>query len=92
MMVKKYHKNDEKERDREKWSKINAAMRKRDNLRRAFDNIDSASWQDKKYLPVWDMFGNAAKRIDSTTDKGGSIEDMFAESEVLVSKLCNKVE
>ncbi|KAF3056360.1 hypothetical protein GL218_06641 [Daldinia childiae] len=87
LIVERYRTNYLK--DEKKWPSIRKAIRIRDNLKRALDNIDSSSWGgDKRYLPVWDIFGKATTRINEAK----SIEDMLYELEVFVTKLCHKVE
>lgn len=47
-------------------------LRRRDGMKKAFDNIiTDDNYKDKKFLPVWDLFGSRAKDIlDKTKDIG----------------------
>ncbi|KAL7814959.1 hypothetical protein V8C44DRAFT_363359 [Trichoderma aethiopicum] len=65
-----------------------ANLRKHENMRTAFDNISYSEHQDKKFPPVWKMFGDAAKRID----EAHSDRDKMAKLEELVRELCHKIQ
>ena len=62
-------------------------LKKRDNMKRAFDCIDSDYWDDRKFLPVWEVFGNATKEIEDTKD----LKDKIGALEKLVRRLCIKL-
>ena len=62
-------------------------LKKRDNMKRAFDSIDSDYWDDRKFLPVWEVFGNATKEIEDTKELKYKIKVL----EKLVTQLCIKL-
>ncbi|KAI1121303.1 hypothetical protein F5Y10DRAFT_282592 [Nemania abortiva] len=67
------------------WAK---SLKFQANMRRAFDNISQKKEHgDKKFLPVWDLFGEATERMKSV--KGERVMD---ELDDLVTKLCNNLE
>ncbi|KAM0520616.1 hypothetical protein ACHAPE_003013 [Trichoderma viride] len=63
-------------------------LRNHKNMRIAFDNINSQDYDDRKFLPVWKMFGNAAERIENAQEEKEKIEVL----ENLVRSLCHKLE
>jgi hypothetical protein len=69
---------------REGWAK---KLRVHDNMRKAFDNINQKEHEDKKFLPVWHVFGNATERIKNV--KG---EKNIDELDDLVTQLCSNLE
>lgn len=69
---------------RESWVK---KLRIHDNMRKAFDNINQKDNEDKKFLPVWHVFGNA-----SDTMKNLKGEKVLEELDDLVTRLCSNLE
>lgn len=69
---------------REAWAK---KLRVHDNMRKAFDNIYQKEHEDKKFLPVWHVFGKATDKMKSV--KGEKIID---ELDDLVTQLCSNLE
>lgn len=60
-------------------------LRKRDGLKRAFDNIiTDENYKDKRFLPVWDLFGSRAKDI---LDKSKDVSSKWD----LLDELCTKL-
>ncbi|KAK2055058.1 hypothetical protein LY76DRAFT_648653 [Colletotrichum caudatum] len=39
------------------------------NMKQALDNVKSSKWEDPKYLPVWDVFGNRADWIKDAANE-----------------------
>lgn len=68
-----------------KMSQYGALLRTRDGLKRAFENIiTDENYRDKKFLPVWDLFGLRAKEIlDNSKDIGSKWD--------LLDELCTKL-
>ncbi|KAL7928909.1 hypothetical protein V8C35DRAFT_316826 [Trichoderma chlorosporum] len=64
-------------------------LRNHTNMRRAFDNINSPheNYDDRKFLHVWKMFGDATDRINKAETK----DDKISELETLVRELCNQL-
>lgn len=56
-------------------------------LRRAFDSIDSSTWPDKKFLPVWETFRHATADLNRQTTDHSRIEVLKR----LVTQLCAKI-
>ncbi|KAK7422549.1 hypothetical protein QQX98_001572 [Neonectria punicea] len=69
------------------YEKLVDALQDRENMKRAFDNIESPHWTDKKYLPVWDVFGPIADKMNQERDGNKKMEELG----VLVSDLCSKI-
>lgn len=65
-----------------------ARLRNHYHMRTAFDNINSQDYDDRKFLPVWKMFGNAADRIENAQGEKEKLEEL----ESLVRSLCHKLE
>lgn len=86
MMVRSYHSNKTRAADPEKYALLAKALRRRQWMRRAFDNIESEKWEDKKYLPVWEHFGPKADSIGQI--RGERKLEQLVE---LVDFLCSKV-
>jgi len=63
------------------------ALKDRDKMKRVFDNIESGRWEDKKYLPVWDVFGPATEKINEAVEGVKKLEQLDA----LVMDLCSKL-
>lgn len=72
----------------ERFEKFGRQLRVRDNMQRAFNNIDSDQWTDPKYLPVWHMFGSAANNIGDRDATAAVKRELLEE---LVVQLCNKL-
>ena len=70
-----------------RFTEFAEALQSRDKMKRAFDNIDSERWEDKKYLPVWDVFGPATKKISEAPNAEKKMEQLDA----LVMDLCSKL-
>lgn len=68
-----------------KMSRYAVQLRTRDGLKRAFENIiTDDNYKDKKFLPVWDLFGSRAKEIlDKAKDIGSKWD--------LLDELCTKL-
>ncbi|KAK2024170.1 hypothetical protein LX32DRAFT_706129 [Colletotrichum zoysiae] len=62
-----YHKAEKRERNGVRGSTPYASLAERlkhhRSMKQALDNIKSSKWEDPKYLPVWDVFGNRADWI-----------------------------
>lgn len=68
-----------------KFSEYSSILRRKDAMRKAFDNIiTDENYKDKKFLPVWDLFRTRAEKILEKTD------DIVARWEVL-DDLCRKL-
>ncbi|KAI8960596.1 hypothetical protein F5Y11DRAFT_329178 [Daldinia sp. FL1419] len=68
------------------YSQYIDALKLYKGMETAFSNIESDSWLDKKYLPVWAVFG---KEHHDFSDKSG--ERKLEELDLLVKFLCSKV-
>lgn len=68
---------------REDWATM---LRSHTNMRRAFDNINQKEYKDKKFLPVWHVFGNATEKMKKT--KGEKVLDDLDD---LVIQLCSNL-
>ncbi|KAH7020453.1 hypothetical protein EDB80DRAFT_561533 [Ilyonectria destructans] len=64
------------------------ALQDRENMKRGFDNIETKHWPDKKYLPVWDVFGPVADRMNKEKTKDKKMEEL----ESLVTYLYSKIQ
>lgn len=62
------------------------ALKQRDGMKRAFNNIESDIWKDRKYLPVWAIFGPKTKKIEEAEG-----EKKWESLEELVTDLCSKI-
>lgn len=62
-------------------------LRSHKNMRTAFDNINYQDYEDRKFLPVWKIFGEATERINNAEG-----EKKIDELETLVRDLCHKLE
>lgn len=79
------HKGDmDRSHDFEEWAK---KLQMRQNMRQAFTNIDHVDWENKKFLPVWEVFGDRTKRIKECR----SLEAKMKVLDELVKELCSKV-
>lgn len=74
-----------------KFAAYSRKLRERDNMKKAFDNIKDESHEDKKFLPVWHMFGRRADRILESSSAGGKVENHWGVLETLVTELCIKL-
>lgn len=73
---------------RGKWSDEQFQMlQRRTNMKKAFDNIESEAWPDKKFLPVWEAFGQVTPKIKKAKDLKDKMEVLYK----LVSELCHKL-
>ncbi|KAL9473840.1 hypothetical protein ACSS6W_008220 [Trichoderma asperelloides] len=63
-------------------------LRNHKNMRTAFDNINYQDYEDRKFLPVWKMFGDVTERINNAQGE----EKKISELETLVRALCHKLE
>ncbi|KAL7790945.1 hypothetical protein V8C37DRAFT_161785 [Trichoderma ceciliae] len=61
-------------------------LRKRDKMKRAFDNIESENWDRKKFLPVWRTFESITNNINEMN----KLEDKVQQLDKLVSDLCSR--
>lgn len=69
----------------QRLKKYGDLLRTRDGLKRAFENIiTDENYRDKKFLPVWDLFGSRAKEI---LDKSKDISSKWD----LLDELCTKL-
>ncbi|KAJ8119714.1 hypothetical protein ONZ43_g3397 [Nemania bipapillata] len=68
---------------REEWAKM---LKLHTNMRRAFDNIHQDGYEDKKFLPVWDVFGKAAEQMKKTRG-----EKVLDDLDDLVVRLCSNL-
>lgn len=82
-LMKVYHSGNPQ--NLKKMSRYGELLRKRDGMKRAFDNIiTDDNYKDKRFLPVWDLFGSRAKEIlDKTKDVGTKWD--------LLDELCTKL-
>ena len=60
-------------------------------MRRAFDNITDQSHEDKKFLPVWHLFGRRADLIGESQTLGARSNRSWIVLEGLVTDLCSKL-
>lgn len=65
-------------------------LRRRDSMKRAFDNIDSTTWQNKKFLPVWETFERRTQKIIDK-EKPISLDEKMHVLGDLVRELCTKI-
>lgn len=63
-------------------------LRSHKNMRTAFDNINYQDYEDRKFLPVWKMFGDAMERINNAPGEKKKISEL----ETQVRTLCHKLE
>lgn len=63
-------------------------LRNHKNMRTAFGNINYQDYEDRKFLPVWKMFGDVTERINNAQGE----EKKILELETLVRALCHKLE
>ncbi|KAI7779558.1 hypothetical protein LA080_000747 [Diaporthe eres] len=68
-----------------KFAGYAAKLRTRENMKRAFDNITDQSHEDKKFLPVWHMFGRRAGRIIDSQALGARSNKLGVVFEELVT-------
>ncbi|KAI0441013.1 hypothetical protein F4803DRAFT_525041 [Xylaria telfairii] len=68
---------------RDDWATM---LRPHNNMRRAFDNINRKEYEDKKFLPVWGVFGDATEKMKKT--KGEKVLDDLDD---LVIQLCSNL-
>ncbi|KAF3766193.1 subtilisin-like protein, partial [Cryphonectria parasitica EP155] len=82
-LMKMYYCTDTK--NMSKFSKYGDLLRTRDGLKKAFENmITDDNYKDKKFLPVWDLFGSRAKEILNNIKDPGAKWD-------LLDELCRKL-
>lgn len=74
-----------------KFAGYAAKLRTRENMKRAFDNITDQSHEDKKFLPVWHLFGRRADRIMDSQALGARSNKSWVVLEELVTDLCSKL-
>ncbi|KAL1864707.1 hypothetical protein Daus18300_007509 [Diaporthe australafricana] len=66
-------------------------LQMRDNMRKAFDNIRDESHEDKKFLPVWHLFGRRAVRILESRSPGTEESNAWGILGEVVTELCFKL-
>lgn len=61
-----------------KVAEYGADLRRRDGLNKAFEKIiTDENYRDKKFLPVWDLFGTTATKISATKDAAAKWELLY---------------
>jgi hypothetical protein len=81
-LMEVYYNNDFK--NKTKFSKYGESLRRRDGLKKAFENIITDDFRDKKFLPVWELFRSKADSIlNKPMDLGQKWE--------LLEELCTKL-
>lgn len=83
-MMQVYSRGDHQKEN--KFVRYSTLLRKRDGLKKAFENIVNMDddYKDKKFLPVWDLFGAKASELEDQT------KDVAAKWEIL-DELCTKL-
>lgn len=83
-VMRVYYRSDRRNDDR--FARYSDLLRKRDGLKKAFENVVNTDddYKDKKFLPVWGLFGTKAKEI---LDRGKDI----AEKWEILDDLCTKL-
>jgi hypothetical protein len=66
---------------------LREALRQRQNIHTAFTNIDVPEWKNKKYLPVWKMFGPAAESMNAKRNDDDKLDVLVR----LVQDLCHRI-
>lgn len=69
------------------FAEWDAKLRSHESMRAAFDNINIPENEDKKFLPVWGLFGEASKQIMAAEDEDVKMSQL----EKLVVELCRKI-
>ncbi|KPM35437.1 hypothetical protein AK830_g11140 [Neonectria ditissima] len=67
-----------------RYVKLVDALQDRDNMKRAFDNIEDPKHLDRKFLPAWEVFGPVADRMKQERDRNKKMDELI----ILVSDLC----
>ncbi|ETR98429.1 hypothetical protein M419DRAFT_88795, partial [Trichoderma reesei RUT C-30] len=75
------------EEDGSMFAEWDAKLRSHESMRAAFDNINIPENEDKKFLPVWGLFGEASKQIMAAEDEDVKMSQL----EKLVVELCRKI-
>lgn len=82
-LMKAYYSTDPK--NMSKFSRYGDLLRRRDGLKKGFENIiTDDNYKDKRFLPVWDLFGSRAKEILDKSKDTGAMWD-------LLDELCTKL-
>lgn len=86
-VVRAYHEVRTSPAKAQSYSRFSGALKLRKGMKAAFDNIESESWaENKKYLPVWAVFGVAADKIVASEG-----DKKLDELDVLVTDLCSRI-
>lgn len=83
-VMRVYYRSDARNADR--YAKFNRELQNRDKLKRSFENIMTMDddYKDKKFLPVWNLFGAKAEEISKPgKDSGPKWDDLV--------ELCNSL-
>ncbi|RSL85527.1 hypothetical protein CEP51_003277 [Fusarium floridanum] len=66
---------------------LREALRKRENMHKAFTNIHVPDWNKEKYLPVWKIFGPVAERMNAEKTDDKKLDELVK----LVDELCYRI-
>lgn len=87
IIMRTYYKTSQNEENYNRFKEFVEALKDRDKMKRAFDNIESRQWEEKKYLPVWEVFGRVTEKINEAVDGEKKLKQLNG----LVMDLCSKL-